>query len=93
MQSSQRQNSSCARASDKEFNKVCTIQRPERNLDDLKKIYGAVNLDDAEYTLEEFSHLIYITNEVEAYHRMVRKFTKSKCIFPTDDAIRKVVYL
>ena len=92
---------------------------------DLKKVYGAVNLDDAEYALEEFRekwgkkypailrswddnwaelttffefpqeirHLIYTTNAVEAYHRMVRKFTKSKAIFPTDDSIRKVVYL
>lgn len=92
---------------------------------DLKKIYGAVNLDDAEYALEEFRekwnkkypailrswdenwaelttffeyppeirHLIYTTNSVEAYHRMVRKFTKSKAIFPTDDSIRKVVFL
>jgi len=92
---------------------------------DLKKIYGAVNLDDAEYGLEEFRekwgyrypailrswdenwaelttffefpeqirHLIYTTNAVEAYHRMVRKFTKAKAIFPTDDSIRKVVYL
>ena len=98
---------------------------------DLKKIYGAVNLDDAEYAKEEFRekwdrkypaihherssclswdenwtelttffeypeqirHLIYTTNSVEAYHRMVRKFTKSKAIFPTDDSIRKVVFL
>lgn len=92
---------------------------------DLKKIYGAVNLDDAEYAKEEFRekwdqkypsilrswdanweelttffnypqqirHLIYTTNAVEAYHRMVRKFTKTKAIFPTDDSIRKVVYL
>ena len=92
---------------------------------DLKKIYGAVNLDDAEYALEEFRekwekkypsilrswdsnwaelttffnypeevrHLIYTTNAVEGYHRMVRKFTKSKAIFPTDDSIRKVIYL
>jgi len=92
---------------------------------DLKKIYGAINLDDAEYALEEFRekwnrrypailhswdqnwaelttffeypdeirYLIYTTNSVEAYHRMVRKFTKSKAIFPTDDSIRKVVYL
>ena len=91
---------------------------------DLKKIYGAVNLDDAEYALEEFRekwgkkypailrswdenwaelttffeypeqirHLIYTTNAVEAYHRMVRKFTKSKAIFPTDDSIRKVIF-
>ncbi len=42
---------------------------------------------------EEIRHLIYTTNAVEAYHRMVRKFTKTKTIFPTDDSIRKVVYL
>ena len=92
---------------------------------DLKKIYGAVNLDAAEYALEEFRErwdckypailrswddnwaelttffeypeqirrLIYTTNAVEAYHRMVRKFTKAKAIFPTDDSIRKVVFL
>jgi len=92
---------------------------------DLKKIYGAVNLDDAEYMKEEFRekwdkkypailrswddnwaelttffeypeqirHLIYTTNAVEAYHRMVRKFTKSKAIFPTDDSIKKVIFL
>ena len=92
---------------------------------DLKKIYGAVNLDDAEYAKEEFHekwdkkypsimnsweanwadlttffnypqeirHLIYTNNAVESYHRMVRKFTKSKAIFPTDDSIKKVIYL
>jgi putative transposase len=42
---------------------------------------------------EEVRHLIYTTNAVEAYHRMVRKFTKSKAIFPTDDSIRKVIFL
>ena len=42
---------------------------------------------------EQIRHLIYTTNGVEAYHRMVRKFTKAKAIFPTDDSIRKVVYL
>ena len=93
--------------------------------DDLKKVYGAVNLDNAEYALEEFRekwnnkypailrswdnnwtelttffqypqeirHLIYTTNAIEAYHRQLRKFTKTKAIFPTDDSIRKVVYL
>jgi putative transposase len=92
---------------------------------DLKKIYGAVNLDAAANALENFRekwdkrypailrsweanwvelttffeyppeirYLIYTTNAVEAYHRMVRKFTKTKTIFPTDDAIRKVIYL
>jgi putative transposase len=42
---------------------------------------------------EQIRHLIYTTNAVEAYHRMVRKFTKTKSIFPTDDSIRKVVFL
>jgi putative transposase len=92
---------------------------------DLKKIYSAVNIDEAEYAKEEFREKwdkkypsimrswdanwaelstifqypeeirrqIYTTNTVEGYHRMVRKFTKSKAIFPTDDSIRKVVYL
>ena len=92
---------------------------------DLKKIYGAVNLEDAEYAREAFREkwdkkypnilkswdhnwadltaffeyppairtLIYTTNAVESYHRMVRKFTKSKAVFPTDDSIRKVIYM
>ena len=37
--------------------------------------------------------LLYTTNSVESYHRMVRKFTKSKAVFPTDDSIRKVIYM
>ena len=92
---------------------------------DLKKIYGAVNLDDAEFAKEELREkwdkrypnilkswdknwaeltsffefpqeiqkIIYTTNIVESYHRMVRRFTKSKAIFPTDDSIRKAVYM
>lgn len=93
--------------------------------EDLRKIYGAVNLDDAEYMKEEFGEkwnnkypsimrswnenwsdlttyfeypqeirrLIYTTNAVEGFHRMLRKYTKTKTIFPTDDAVRKSVYL
>lgn len=92
---------------------------------DLKKIYGAINIDEAEYAKEEFREkwdkkypsilrswdanwselttffnypeeirrMVYTTNTVEGYHRMVRKYTKTKAIFPTDDSIRKVVYL
>jgi len=41
----------------------------------------------------EIRKLIYTTNAVEGFHRMLRKFTKTKTIFPTDDAIRKAVYL
>ena len=92
---------------------------------DLKKIYGTVILDDAEFAKEEFRKkwdkkypnilkswdknwaeltvffeypqeirkIIYTTNAVDGYHRMVRKFTKSKSIFPTDNSIRKVIYM
>lgn len=92
---------------------------------DLKLVYGAPTLEDAEYRLEEFRDkwarkypqilkswdanwaelstyfkypqevrtLIYTTNAVEGFHRMLRKFTKTKAIYPTDDAVRKSVYL
>ena len=42
---------------------------------------------------QEIRKIIYTTNAVESYHRMVRKFTKSKAVFPTDDFIRKVIYM
>lgn len=92
---------------------------------DLKLVYGAPTLEDAEYRLEEFRdrwdgkypqilkswdanwaelstyfkypqevrRLIYTTNAVEGFHRMLRKFTKTKAVYPTDDAVRKSVYL
>ena len=92
---------------------------------DLKLVYGAPTLEDAEFRLEEFREkwgakypqilkswdanwaelstyfkypqevrtLIYTTNAVEGFHRMLRKFTKTKVIYPSDDAVRKSVYL
>jgi len=92
---------------------------------DLKLVYGAPSMDDAEYRLEEFREkwdkkypqilkswesnwaelstyfkypqevrrLIYTTNAVEGFHRMLRKYTKTKSVYPTDDAVRKSVYL
>ncbi|CQR70221.1 Transposase, Mutator family [Sporomusa ovata DSM 2662] len=92
---------------------------------DLKLVYGALSLDDAEYRLEEFGEkwgkkypqivksweanwtelstyfkypeedrrLIYTTNAVEGFHRMLRKYTKTKTIYPTDDAVKKSVFL
>ncbi len=41
----------------------------------------------------EIRRIIYTTNAMEGYHRMVRKFTKTKSISPTDDSIRKTIYL
>ncbi len=42
---------------------------------------------------EEVRRLVYTTNAVEGFHRMLRKYTKTKTIYPTDDAVRKSVYL
>jgi len=92
---------------------------------DLKLVYGAPTLEDAEYRLEEFREkwndkypqilksweanwaelstyfkypqevrtLICTTNAVEGFHRMLRKFTKNKAVYPTDDAVRKSIFL
>lgn len=94
-------------------------------MSDLKRVYGAPMLEDAEYRLEEFRErwskkypqiiksweanwtelctyfkypqevrtLIYTTNAVEGFHRMLRKYTKTKTIYPTDDAVKKSVFL
>jgi len=37
--------------------------------------------------------LIYTTNIIEGYHRQLRKVTKTKTTYPTDDALRKIIYL
>jgi putative transposase len=92
---------------------------------DLKLIYTAANLEDAEYNLELFREkygkkypyilkswddnwaelsvffkypdavrkLIYTTNPVEGFHRMLRKYTKTKTMFPTDEALLKSIYM
>jgi len=42
---------------------------------------------------QEARRLIYTTNAVEGFHRMLRKFTNTKVIYPTDDALEKSVCL
>lgn len=37
--------------------------------------------------------LIYTTNAIEGFHRQVRKVTKTKGLFPNDNALIKLVYL
>jgi putative transposase len=41
----------------------------------------------------EVRTMIYTTNAVEALHRQYRKVTKTKGAFPTDDALKKMLYL
>ncbi|AVX19757.1 Transposase, Mutator family [Carboxydocella sporoproducens DSM 16521] len=92
---------------------------------DLKTIYKALTLEEAELNFEKFKEkwgskyplvikswernwleltayfrypeeirrLIYTTNIVEGYHRQLRKICKTKTAYPTDDALRKIIYL
>lgn len=92
---------------------------------DLKKVYQALTLEEAEFAFEEFKEkwdkkypiiikswennwleltsyfkyphelrrIIYTTNTIEGYHRQLRKTTKTKTAYPTDDALRKIIYL
>lgn len=41
----------------------------------------------------EIRKLIYTTNMIESYHRQLRKVTKGKSIFPTDESLLKMLYL
>jgi len=41
----------------------------------------------------EIRRIIYTTNTLEGFNRQLRKVTKSKSVFPTDDALRKSLYL
>jgi putative transposase len=41
----------------------------------------------------EIRKLIYTTNMIESYHRQLRKVTKGKSIFPSDEALLKMLYL
>ena len=76
-----------------------------RNLEtmlDVWKKYGAVldNWLDKWDSLSTYfcygyriRRLIYTTNTIEGFNRQLRKVTKSKAVFPGDDALRKSLYL
>lgn len=42
---------------------------------------------------DEVRKLIYTTNAMESYNRQLRKVTKSKSVFPTDESLFKMLYL
>jgi len=42
---------------------------------------------------QELRRLIYTTNAVEGFSRQLRKVTKAKSVFPTDDSLFKMLYL
>lgn len=92
---------------------------------DLKKVYQALTIEEAEMAFEEFKEkwgkkhpiiirswennwlklttyfkypyeirrMIYTTNTVEGYHRQLRKVTKTKTAYPTDESLIKIIYL
>jgi transposase-like protein len=41
----------------------------------------------------EIRRLIYTTNVIESFHRQLRKVTKGKALFPSDDSLLKMLYL
>lgn len=56
----------------------------EQNWDELATMF--------EYPAE-VRRLIYTTNSIEGYNRQVRKVTKTKGAFPTEQAVRKLLFL
>lgn len=42
---------------------------------------------------QEVRRLIYTTNAIEGFNRQLRKVTKSRAVFPTDDSLLKMLYL
>ncbi|RDA73834.1 transposase, partial [Hafnia paralvei] len=41
----------------------------------------------------EIRRIIYTTNTLEGFNRQLRKFTKIRTSFPTDDSLMKALYL
>ena len=90
----------------KEVYKAPTEELALAQLDNLKNVWGskyAIVIDSwyANWnnlsTFFEFSprirKMIYTTNALEGFNRQIRKFTKNRIIFPTDEALNKSVYL
>lgn len=42
---------------------------------------------------QEIRGIIYTTNSMESYNRQLRKVTKSKSIFSSDESLLKMIYL
>ncbi|WP_039240836.1 transposase, partial [Clostridium botulinum] len=41
----------------------------------------------------EIRKMIYTTNALEGFNRQIRKFTKTRTVFPTDESLKKSLYL
>lgn len=85
---------------------AATREKAEANLLQLEQKWGSKygaavrswqnNWDDLATFFEfpkEIRRLIYTTNTVEGYHRQLRKVIKTKGSFPTEQSVRKLLYL
>ena len=90
----------------KEVYKAPTEDLALAQLDNLKEKWGSNygmvidswynnwnNLDTFFKFSPQIRKLIYTTNVLEVFNRQVRKFTKVRTIFPTDESLNKCVYL
>lgn len=90
----------------KEVYKASTLELAEHNLDLLEEKWGKKypivikswranwnRLSNYFKYPEPIRRLVYTTNTVEGYHRMIRKITKSKGAFSSDMGMLKLVYL
>ena len=90
----------------KEVYKATTEELALAQLDNLKEKWGSNygmvidswynnwnNLDTFFKFSPQIRKLIYSTNVLEGFNRQVRKFTKVRTIFPTDESLNKCVYL
>jgi transposase-like protein len=90
----------------KEIYRASTVENAEAALTGLEKKWESkspaavatwrqnwMNLSTFFLFPEEIRRMIYTTNAVEALHRQFRKVTKTKGSFPTDDALKKMLYL
>ena len=93
-------------ASLKPVYKADTLELAEAALDDLEKTWGVKypasiaswrnnwpQLSTYFKYPPEIRKLIYTTNSIENFNRQLRKVTKSRTIFLTDDALFKMLYL
>ena len=67
---------------DKKYSKISQSRRENRT-----------NLSTYFKYPQEVRRRIYTTNAIEGFNRKLRKVTKSKSVFPTDDSLFKMLYL
>jgi len=90
----------------KEVYRASTLENAEMALARLEEKWGSrshaavntwrtnwSNLSTFFHFPQEIRRMIYTTNAVEALHRQFRKVTKTKGAFPTDDSLKKMLYL